>query len=309
MRFVKRYWIVVLVLFALVFVEAWRYRKLVVYGAFITFTNSNCKLMDVLSAKANSVTGNDVEAELKRNSRRIRTDPDGFELWDTPDGEYWDLKSSTVLSVLSEQARNIYTNRPDQSIRPGDIVFDCGASIGVFTRKALKAGAKKVIAVEPGPESLVCLRRNYEKEIQNGTVVVIPKGVYDHEGEMPFLDIQDNPMGSRFIRDPRSRLTPKLTSLPITTIDKIVADLGLPSVDFIKMDIEGSERYALKGAEQTLRKFHPRMAICTYHLRDDPKAIPAVVEAIGAGYKMQCGACSITTISGGHFRPAVMFFN
>ena len=97
--------------------------------------------------------------------------------------------------------------------------------------------------------------------------------------------------------------------LPITTIDKIVADLGLPSVDFIKMDIEGSERYALRGAEQTLKKFHPRMAICTYHLPDDPKVIPAVVESVGAGYRMQCGACTITNISRGHFRPAVMFFN
>lgn len=44
----------------------------------------------------------------------------------TPDGNYWDLKSSTVISVLSEQARNIYTNRQSQFIRPKDVVFDCG---------------------------------------------------------------------------------------------------------------------------------------------------------------------------------------
>lgn len=44
----------------------------------------------------------------------------------TPDGNYWDLKSSTVISVLSEQARNIYTNRQSQFIRPEEVVFDCG---------------------------------------------------------------------------------------------------------------------------------------------------------------------------------------
>src|SRR5215472_3579310 len=171
-------------------------------------------MRDVLTAKANLDTGDDLQEKLRSQSRRIRSDPDGYQLWDTPDGKYWDLKAGTVISVLSEQARNIYTNRPDQSIRPGDIVFDCGASIGVFTRKALKAGAKKVITVEPGPESLVCLRRNYEEEIQNGTVVVIPKCVYDHEGEMPFLDMHENPMGSRFIGNPGPRLASRMTSLP-----------------------------------------------------------------------------------------------
>jgi FkbM family methyltransferase len=282
---------------------------LVVYATYITFDNSGCKILDVLTAKANLDTGDSLQEKLRSQSRRIRSDPDGYQLWDTPDGKYWDLKAGTVISVLSEQARNIYTNSPSQSIRPGDVVFDCGASIGVFTRKALKLGAKKVIAVEPAPESLICLRRNFEAEIRNGTVIVVAKGVYDHEGQMAFLDMKDNPMGSRFLTNPDPRIAPQTAPLLITTIDKLVAELGLTRVDFIKMDIEGSERYALKGAEQTLKRFHPRMAICTYHLADDPTAVPAVVESFGAGYRRQCGACSITSISGGHFRPSVMFFN
>jgi hypothetical protein len=51
------------------------------------------------------------------------------------------------------------------------------------------------------------------------------------------------------------------------------------------------------------------MAICTYHLRDDPDVIPMIVESIGAGYRMQCGACSINSVGQGGFQPAVMFFN
>ena len=55
----------------------------------------------------------------------------------------------------------------------------------------------------------------------------------------------------------------------VTTIDQMVAELGLPRVDFITMDIEGAEKPALRGAAQTLRKFKPRMAIASEHLPDD----------------------------------------
>ena len=306
---VKTRWLIVAVVLAIALLVGWRYRKLVLYGTFITFSHSRCAIGDVVTAKANLITGDDVQAALRVKSRIVQSDPDGFDLWETPYGKYWDLRSHTVISVLSEQAREIYTNRPNQTLRPGDIVFDCGASVGVFTRKALRLGAKKVIAVEPAPESLECLRRNFESEIRDGTVVIVPKGVYDHEGELSFLDMKQNPMGSRFISNPDSRLAPSLTRLPITTIDKLVEELALPHVDFIKMDIEGSERYALKGAERTLKRFRPRMAICTYHLRDDPDVIPMIVESIGAGYRMQCGACSINSVGQGGFQPAVMFFN
>jgi FkbM family methyltransferase len=292
-----------------VFLLGWKYRKPFVYGAYIISGHSKCTVRDVVTAKANILSGDDVEKALSPQLHRVRSDADGFGLWETPDGYYWDLKQRTLAATLSEQQRDIYTNRPNQSIRPGDVVFDCGASIGVFTRKALKAGAKMVVAVEPAPESLVCLRRNFEAEIRNGTVVIVPKGVYDHVGELSFWDSQKDPEGSRFVPNPSPQVAAKLVQLPITTIDKLVEELALPSVDFIKMDIEGSERYALKGAERTLKKFHPRMAICTYHLPDDPDLIPALVESFGDGYRMQCGACSITSVGHGHFQPAVMFFN
>ena len=305
----KRKWLVIAVAVTTAFLVGWKYRKLVVYTTLISFSHSRCSVRDVVTAKANLITGDDVQEGLRLKSRIIRSDPAGYDLWETPDGQYWDLRAHTVISVLSEQARDIYTNRASQSLKPGDIVFDCGASVGVFTRKALKLGAKKVVAVEPAPESLECLRRNFESEIRDGRVVVVPKGVFDHGGELSFLDMKANPMGSRFILHPGPGLTPSLVTLPITTIDALVEELALPRVDFIKMDIEGSERYALKGAERTVKRFHPRMAICTYHLRDDPEVVPAVVDSFGAGYRMQCGACSIDSVGQGGFQPAVMFFN
>ena len=93
--------------------------------------------------------------------------------------------------------------------------------------------------------------------------------------------------------------------LPLTTIDKLVVELKLDRVDFIKMDIEGAEQRALQGAHETLAKYHPRMALCTYHLPSDPEKIPALVHAAWPNYRMSCGPCAEAT---GRVRPDVLYF-
>ena len=72
--------------------------------------------------------------------------------------------------------------------------------------------------------------------------------------------------------------------MPLTTFDKLVAELKLDRVDFVKMDIEGAERNAVLGAKETLRRFKPRMALCVYHRPEDPVAIPRAVLDLAPGY-------------------------
>ena len=56
-------------------------------------------------------------------------------------------------------------------------------------------------------------------------------------------------------------------------------------VTFIKMDIEGAEYNALLGAEQTIKKWHPRMAICIYHKPEDILELPALILKMNQDYK------------------------
>jgi len=85
-----------------------------------------------------------------------------------------------------------------------------------------------------------------------------------------------------------------------------VKSLRLPRVDFIKMDIEGSERNALKGARETLQRWHPRLAISSYHLKGDPAAIAGYVWAIHQDYMIE--SKDQVDGPGGKKVPKVLFF-
>ena len=223
---------------------------------------------------------------LKAVSRISQHAEDGTEMWTTPDGDWWVPASSTeaILYDLAEQDRDIYWTTT--GIRPGDVVLDCGANIGVFTKKALAAGASHVIAIEPAPENLRVLKKNLAAEIAAGKVTIYEKGVWDKDDVLKMNIDPANSAADSFVR---SRPNAQVIELPLTTVDKLVAELGLPRVDFIKMDIEGAERQAVAGAAETIKRFRPRMALCIYHLTDDPTVIPAAVLKIDSGYSVECG--------------------
>ena len=67
------------------------------------------------------------------------------------------------------------------NVKPGDTVLDRRANVGVFTKVALAAGAKQVVAIEPSPDNIACPRRTFASEVTAGRVIVYPKGVWDKD--------------------------------------------------------------------------------------------------------------------------------
>ena len=257
----------------------------------------------LLSAKTGVDEAEDTD-RVRRQIKLVQQGTDGLWLYETPGGPVWfpgDGAGAIGLD-LAEQRRDIYSQR-GVGVRPGDVVMDVGANVGLYARKALQAGAAKVIAIEPVPANVECLRRNLKSEIDAGRVVVVAKGAWDKDDVLEMNVYPDNMAGATFVGS-RDEPGHKL-QLPLTTLDKIAAGLGLERVDFIKMDIEGAERQAVRGAAALIRQHKPRMALCVYHLPDDPVVISREVLALRADYSRVCGNCLFAS---GHISPQVYFF-
>ncbi len=87
----------------------------------------------------------------------VPAEREGFVRWQTPFGEFWAPVGTDMRFLLAEQSLDVY-GTAELGVQPGDLVLDCGANVGTFTRKALTAGAERVIAIEPSPRNVYCLR-------------------------------------------------------------------------------------------------------------------------------------------------------
>lgn len=105
-------------------------------------------------------------------------------------------------------------------------------------------------------------------------VICINKGVWNKKDILRF---QNFGSGSGCINDQGSE------EIQTDTIDSILEN---NKVDFIKMDIEGSEYEALLGSYQTIQKYKPSLAISIYHKQDDFIKIPLLIKSLNSDYKL-----------------------
>ena len=140
---------------------------------------------------------------------------------------------------------------------------------------ALRDGARLVVAFEPEPTNADCLRRTLREGIEQGRVILKQAALWHSRDQLHFAIEQGEHESAR-----GKVATSGGIDVEAVTLDDVIEELGLESVDFIKMDIEGAERDALAGSQRTLRRFTPKMALCVYHREDDAEVIPRVVNEI-----------------------------
>jgi FkbM family methyltransferase len=137
----------------------------------------------------------------------------------------------------------------------GQVLLDIGAYIGPYSIHAARAvgPAGRVIALEPDAMN----RRQLEKNLAlNGITncTVAPLAAWSRSGRVGWRP-GSQPVWHR-VDDSAGP-----GGMEATTVDDLVRRMALPRVDWIKLDIEGSEVEALQGAETTLRNCRPALFI------------------------------------------------
>ena len=156
------------------------------------------------------------------------------------------------------------------------VLVDCGAYTGDTMQDFLHRGYpfRKYIAYELS-------RRNYE-ELQNnmndmrgrvrGELIAYNYGVGEQNESVCYSDaITGAAIANEGIEGATVRLSDHLRA---------------ESVSFIKMDIEGAEIAALKGAAELIRRRRPDLAICTYHSISDLYEVPLYIHSLVPEYRL-----------------------
>lgn len=190
---------------------------------------------------------------------------------------------NTKITLLPHYLNSVKSDSP-QYFEDGIIYFsdnevfvDCGAytgeNVSCFVERLNRNGIysyDSIFSFEPYIES-------YNKMVERKLPkhVCINAGVSNIIGKMRFHK-------SIF---PRMSIVAQKgeISIDVETIDNVLKG---KNVTFIKMDIEGMELSALKGAAYTIQRNHPKLAICIYHHPSDLWEIPSYIKTLSQDYKL-----------------------
>jgi FkbM family methyltransferase len=171
----------------------------------------------------------------------------------------------------------------------GDIVIDAGACWGetslYFAHEVGSSGS--VYSFEFIPSNLAVLKKNLRNNAHIATnVTIVEHPVWRDSGLV--LYYSDDGPGSRVTAD-HTKHEAWDGTVSTVAIDQFVSGRSLPRVDFIKMDIEGAELAALQGAEESIRKYRPKLAISLYHAPEDFHSIPRYLTGLHLDYAFYLG--------------------
>lgn len=190
--------------------------------------------------------------------------------------------SGVLIDFIQQQYRCEASNG-SIGCSSGDFVIDAGGCWGdtalYFAHHCGPTG--RVYSFEFLPENLAIYKRNLEinPELQS-RVELIENPIWSKAGEE--MAVNANGPGTRL--KPGEIGSGKM-KFRTESIDHLLESGRISKVDFIKMDIEGAELPALKGAEKTIRLYKPKLAITVYHSINDFWEIPMYLNSLNLGYR------------------------
>ena len=162
-----------------------------------------------------------------------------------------------------------------------EIFVDGGCYDGTTFRNFVKwcnGNYDAIFSFEPDRQNYEVTSGSLEKD-PVANVNLFNKGLWDKDETLYFN--ASGTQGSGIVDGQNSGSS--TVSIETTSIDKALN--GAPAT-FIKLDVEGAEYEALIGAEETIKKHHPRMAISIYHKPEDIFTLPELVLSFSDEYRL-----------------------
>jgi FkbM family methyltransferase len=204
----------------------------------------------------------------------------------TPD--QFNKMHSLLFKTAHEQEQYMKYYTP----KKGDIVFDAGAHVGIYTRQFSKlvGDTGVVYAIEPDYRAIGLLTLNTE---DCNNIIILPYALWNEDTIISFSLLIKNIGMSSCVVEYRPDMSEKYP-VYAKKFDTIVKELELEddTIDFIKMDIEASEIRSLWGMVDSFKQIN-NLAIAAYHrieplnrAEDAPRTYPEVERLLkDAGYK------------------------
>lgn len=173
-------------------------------------------------------------------------------------------------------------------LRPGDHVVEGGANVGAHTIAMADwiGPTGRLHAFEPLPEFRPLLERSLAFNRVDAQVTLHDAALLDREGLVELLQDPLHAGSAHLAFEHTSTRYPRRIQASAITIDALLAATGGLPVDLIRLDIEGAETLALRGAEATIRR-SPRLSIVMewspvmLRSRCDPAVEAAWLAALG----------------------------
>jgi FkbM family methyltransferase len=162
------------------------------------------------------------------------------------------LCGALTLGVFEKDEIQRFTSE----IKDGMCFVDIGANIGLYTALALRRMKTSglILAIEPTEENFVFLEKNIKENREpNSRLRVITERVAlaDRKGEAILHKNPENKGDNRLYQDALLKETERVS---VISLDEICAHYAIPTIDMIKMDVQGMELRVLLGASSILEK-------------------------------------------------------
>lgn len=163
-------------------------------------------------------------------------------------------------------------------LEPGMVMFDCGAHIGEYTIVAasLVGSTGQVHSFEPDPRNYRYLEENVRRH-GFAHVTLNPVALGEHRGEARFRLGADPTTSSAVLENE----TVEMCTVPVVSLDDYAAKGAFTRVDAIKIDIEGAELAAVKGATKLIERFRPALIFIECDQHENAEPLTALLRAAG----------------------------